>query len=60
VAAHGAANAMRLGQATAALVGGVNLTLSSDTPAMFTRAGKDGQLVLQISNMLCTCMGIVL
>jgi acyl transferase domain-containing protein len=39
---------MRLGQATAALVGGVNLTLSPDTPAMFTRAGEDGHLALQI------------
>jgi acyl transferase domain-containing protein len=39
VAAHSAVNALQLGQAAAALAGGVNLTLSPDTPAAFQKAG---------------------
>jgi acyl transferase domain-containing protein len=39
VAAHAAVNALTLGQAGAALTGGVNLTLSPDTPAAFQKAG---------------------
>jgi acyl transferase domain-containing protein len=39
VAAHTAASALALGQCASAAVGGVNLTLSPDTPAMFKRAG---------------------
>jgi acyl transferase domain-containing protein len=39
VATHEAMNCLVRQQSSAALVGGVNLTLSPDTPAMFTRAG---------------------
>ncbi|GBG00647.1 type I polyketide synthase, partial [Raphidocelis subcapitata] len=39
VAAHAAASALALGQCGGALVGGANLCLSPDTPAMFNRAG---------------------
>lgn len=40
VACQGALSALRLGQCGAAVVGGVNLTLLPDTPAMFQRAGR--------------------
>jgi hypothetical protein len=39
VATHAAANALRLQQCATAMAGGANLTLSPDTPAMFSRAG---------------------
>jgi acyl transferase domain-containing protein len=39
VATHAAANALKLQQCATAMTGGVNLTLSPDTPAMFSRAG---------------------
>jgi hypothetical protein len=39
VAAHSAAGALALGQCASAAVGGVNLTLSPDTPAAFAKAG---------------------
>lgn len=39
VAMHAAADAVRLGRCGGAVVGGVNLTLTPDTPAMFKRAG---------------------
>jgi acyl transferase domain-containing protein len=39
VAMHGAVNALSLLQCTAAMAGGVNLTLSPDTPAAFQKAG---------------------
>ena len=42
VAAHAALGALRLGQVSAALVAGVNLTLSPDTPAAFQKAGEWG------------------
>lgn len=41
VACQGALSALRLGQCGAAVVGGVNLTLLPDTPAMFQRAGEE-------------------
>jgi acyl transferase domain-containing protein len=40
VAAHTAASALALGQCASAAVGGVNLTLSPDTPAAFAKAGR--------------------
>jgi len=39
VAIHAAANALKLQQCASTMTGGVNLTLSPDTPAMFSRAG---------------------
>ena len=42
VACLGALSGIRLGQCTGALVGGVNLCLMPDTPAMFQRAGVWG------------------
>uniref|UniRef100_A0A7S3QW51 Ketosynthase family 3 (KS3) domain-containing protein n=1 Tax=Dunaliella tertiolecta TaxID=3047 RepID=A0A7S3QW51_DUNTE len=39
VAIHGASSALRLGQCPSALAGGVNLTLTPDTPAAFQAAG---------------------
>jgi|LauGreStaDraftv2_3_1035109.scaffolds.fasta_scaffold61695_1 acyl transferase domain-containing protein len=39
VACHTAMASLRLRQCSGALVGGVNLTLMPDTPAMFQRAG---------------------
>ena len=42
VAADAAVTALRTGQAAAAAVAGVNLTLSPDTSAMFQRAGGQG------------------
>ena len=42
VACHAAMGGLRLRQCGGALVGGVNLTLTPDTPAMFQRAGECG------------------
>ena len=43
VAAHSAALAVEAGQCGGAFVGGANLTLFPDTPAMFQRAGGDAR-----------------
>lgn len=39
VAAHAALNALKLSQCVSAITGGVNVTLSPDTPAAFQKAG---------------------
>jgi len=39
VAAHAALNALKLSQCASAITGGVNITLSPDTPAAFQKAG---------------------
>jgi acyl transferase domain-containing protein len=51
VAAHSAVNALQLDQAAAALAGGVNLTLSPDTPAAFQKAG--GLILLSMTQQTC-------
>lgn len=40
VAVHSACSALALGHARGALVGGVNVMIIPDTPAMFQRAGE--------------------